>query len=60
VVVSLTPTGQRLAEMVNADLHEWEQSLPLAPDARVDAGASLAVLVDAVEAKAEARQALPA
>jgi DNA-binding MarR family transcriptional regulator len=55
VVVSLTAQGQRLAETVNADLHEWEQSLPLAMDARTQAGAALAVLVDAVEAK----EALP-
>jgi DNA-binding MarR family transcriptional regulator len=49
VVVSLTPEGLRLAEAVNADLHEWEQGLPLAARDRVEAGAALVLLVDAVE-----------
>ncbi len=56
VVVSLTPEGMRLAEAVNADLHEWEQSLPLAAGDRVEAGAALALLVAAVEE----RERLPA
>jgi DNA-binding MarR family transcriptional regulator len=51
VVVSLTEEGLRLAEAVNADLHEWEESLPLPPAERAQAGAALAVLVDAVEEK---------
>ena len=49
IVVSLTPEGQRLAEAVNADLHAWEQSLPLDAADRADAGAALALLVGAVE-----------
>jgi DNA-binding MarR family transcriptional regulator len=56
IVVSLTPEGQRLAEAVNADLHTWEQSLPLLASDRSNAGASLTLLVDAVEE----REALPA
>jgi DNA-binding MarR family transcriptional regulator len=51
IVVSLTAEGRRLAEAVNADLHEWEQSLPLAAADRADAGAALALLVGAVEAR---------
>ena len=50
IVVSLTPEGRRLAEVVNAQLHAWEQSLPLAAAERADAGAALALLVKAVEA----------
>jgi DNA-binding MarR family transcriptional regulator len=49
VVVSLTDKGLRLAEAVNADLHEWEKSLPLPAAARAEAGAVLMLLVDAVE-----------
>lgn len=56
IVVSLTPEGRRLAEAVNADLHAWEQSLPLRDSERSDAGAALALLVGAVEQ----REALPA
>ncbi len=56
IVVSLTPAGQRLAEAVNADLHAWEQSLPLRESDRDGAGAALALLVGAVEQ----REALPA
>jgi DNA-binding MarR family transcriptional regulator len=56
IVVSLTPEGQRLAEAVNDELHAWEARLPLQPDDRAAAGAALAQLVDAVEA----REALPA
>jgi DNA-binding MarR family transcriptional regulator len=50
IVVSLTPEGQRLAEAVNADLHAWEESLPLGAAERADAGAALVLLVGAVEA----------
>ena len=49
IVVRLTEDGQRLAETVNADLHEWEQRLPLRAADRAAAGAALALLVDAVE-----------
>lgn len=49
IVVSLTPEGQRLAEAVNADLHAWEESLPLGAAERTAAGAALALLVGAVE-----------
>lgn len=51
VVVSLTDEGLRLAEAVNADLHEWEAGLPLPAADRARTGAALALLVDAVEAK---------
>jgi DNA-binding MarR family transcriptional regulator len=49
IVVSLTAEGLRLAEAVNADLHGWEQSLPLDAAERANAGAALALLVGAVE-----------
>jgi DNA-binding MarR family transcriptional regulator len=51
VVVTLTDKGLQLAEAVNADLHEWEQSLSLPPQARAEAGAALMLLVGAVEEK---------
>jgi DNA-binding MarR family transcriptional regulator len=51
IVVSLTEKGLRLAEAVNVDLHEWEKSLPLLATERAEAGAALALLVDAVEEK---------
>jgi DNA-binding MarR family transcriptional regulator len=51
IVVSLTPEGRRLAERVNADLHDWEASLPLDAAARASAGDVLGVLVAAVEAR---------
>ncbi len=51
IVVSLTAEGGRLAEAVNADLHTWEQSLPLNAAHRADAGAALALLVGAVESR---------
>ncbi len=49
VVVSLTPKGRQLAKAVNADLHDWEQSLPLRAAQRAEVGATLALLVGAVE-----------
>ena len=57
VVVSLTDEGLRLAKAVNSDLHEWEKSLPLPPADRAQAGAALALLVDAVEENAVERKA---
>ncbi len=51
IVVSLTDEGLRLAEVVNRELHAWEQSLPLQPDDRAAAGAALGLLVGAVEAR---------
>jgi DNA-binding MarR family transcriptional regulator len=56
VVVSLTAEGLRLAEAVNADLHDWEKSLSLPDATRTEAGAVLALLVGAVEDN-EARSA---
>jgi DNA-binding MarR family transcriptional regulator len=53
IVVSLTPEGLRLAEAVNADLHEWEASLPLSVSDRASAGAALEVLVGAVETRGQ-------
>jgi DNA-binding MarR family transcriptional regulator len=50
IVVSLTPQGQALAEAVNADLHGWEQRLPLDTGDRASLGSALSVLVTAVEA----------
>lgn len=59
VVVSLTDQGLLLAEAVNADLHRWEQSLPLAAAQRDQAGAALALLVGAVEEKVESIEEHP-
>jgi DNA-binding MarR family transcriptional regulator len=49
IVVSLSPEGRRLAEAVNADLHAWEQSLPLEATDRSAALEALGLLVGAVE-----------
>jgi DNA-binding MarR family transcriptional regulator len=55
VVVSLTAEGRRLAEAVNADLHSWEASLPIATTDRAAAGSALAALIDAVEQREAAK-----
>jgi DNA-binding MarR family transcriptional regulator len=49
IQVVLTAPGRTLAETVNADLHEWEQGLPLDTDQRAVAGQALELLADAVE-----------
>jgi DNA-binding MarR family transcriptional regulator len=49
IVVSLSPEGRRLAEAVNADLHAWEQSLPLEAADRSAALEALGLLVGVVE-----------
>ncbi len=57
IVVSLTEAGLQLAETVNADLHAWEQSLPLGGGDRAAAGTSLALLIGAVEQVVEGKAA---
>ncbi len=49
IVVTLTPEGLALAEAVNADMHAWEQRLPLDVTDRASLGSALTVLVSAVE-----------
>jgi len=50
IVVEATEDGVQLAKQVNAELHEWEESLALAATDRRRLGQSLRHLVEVIEA----------